>query len=112
MHLEPVIKKPKLYIDSAKCLFCYDPFNPKNKKGDAVTPNKLKLDNLFQSARDRQDDTAALLLQNEENIRNGNIKISYHRTCRSVYIMARDRKLCVGKHENVSEINGNYMTKC
>ena len=109
MNLEPVFKKPKLYIDSAKCLFYHDPFNLKDRKGDAVTLDKLVLDNLFQPTRDRQDDTAALLFQNEENIRNGNTKISYHRTCMSVYTMARDRKLFVGSHKDVSEINGNYI---
>ena len=73
LNLEPFAKKPKLHIDSSKCLFCHDPFNHKNKKGDSLTPNKLKLDNLFQSAYDRQDDIATLLQQNEENLLNGSI---------------------------------------
>lgn len=87
------------------CIFC-------NKSGEndiLSKPDINKLDSLLHACKERNDFVGNKILQHTEKIRNGDIKIKYHRDCRSTYCSiwhisrsptANQKRNCENQNEN------------
>ncbi|XP_053373036.1 uncharacterized protein LOC123541526 [Mercenaria mercenaria] len=76
-------KKRKISLTQHSCCFCFEQF------GD-IKPTSLDikgLETLLEVCRERtNDETSSYLLDNEHEIRNGNIVVKYHKSCRSAFL--------------------------
>ena len=82
LSIEP-IKKRRMSMNTERCCFCLKCFLPEE------TPTSLNLkkaNTLITVCRDRQDETAKAILANETQICSGELKLRYHKSCRSKYM--------------------------
>ena len=76
-------KKPRVEgFEEDLCIF-YDTIF--SKKHPAVCPDINRLQTLFNVCRDRNDEVGKKLIAHKTSILNGDLKIKYHRNCRSSY---------------------------
>ena len=76
-------KKPRVEgFEEDLCIF-YDTLF--SKKHPAVCPDVNRLQTLFKACMDRHDEVGKKLIAHKTSILNGDLKIKYHRNCRSSY---------------------------
>ena len=77
------IKKRRLSLNTERCCFCLKSFLVEE------TPTTLdlkKAQSLITVCKDRQDETAKFILDNEVKICSGEQQLRYHKSCRSKYM--------------------------
>ncbi|XP_053400818.1 uncharacterized protein LOC128557464 [Mercenaria mercenaria] len=75
-------KKRKLTFSSDYCCFCQKQFISTGKQ----TLNPLKFDTLLSICKEQNNEISQNIVANEDNIRNGDVKLSYHKNCRTKFI--------------------------
>ena len=82
-NASPVKKRcKKETVTDHTCCFCCKVFSDDNP---AISPDISKLESLFKACTIRQDDISQRLLQQKNAISSGDMKLFYHRQCRSTY---------------------------
>ena len=81
--MEKPTKKRKLNFTEDACCFCNKSFN-NNKVFNLLDPGKSAL--LLSVCVDRTDNLSLNIIENEVEIKNGEIKIAYHKKCRTLFV--------------------------
>jgi len=74
-------KKRKISFSPNSCCFCCNELS-----SDKQVLNPKTFDSLLDVCSQKNDEISQNIIANEENIRNGTLQLSYHKTCRIYYL--------------------------
>ena len=99
----PVVsKKRKLSTDLQKCCFCS---KSANKTQNLIQLDSQKVENLLSICKSSlgKDDVSAIILENEEKIKNGTFSLHYHKNCRTKFMLSYYRGTYVAESSQDTE---------